>query len=458
MLRRGTPAPDWERLGLEVRERFLSTQRLVLVEARDGSDATAVRDRVEAAALPQVDWIEVDRRLEIESRNVSIPPNDPRYGSQWYLPKVSIEGAWRLASGRPETIIAVVDNGCDLNHPDLDILPDDPGLDVVDNDEIPAPEPNADGNNHGTACAGVAAARGDNGEGIAGACPQCRLQCYRMLAPRGVILPLSATVRVFDRIRTSSAAVVSNSWGYVGGSAVPAPVAAAIQDLQENGNQGRGALVVFAAGNDRARIPDDDIAALPGVVTVSSTNLFDETTSFSSFGPSVDLAAPAGTVTTDISGPDGQEDGDYTASFGGTSSACPLVAGIAGLLFSTGDEVTADEVRAALISSAKQSPFATPNAMGHDDFYGFGIVNAEGALRTLLDLPDVEQDAGVPDLGAGGGAEPADMGAEDLSGPAETPSPEPNGCRHTDPASAWVGLMLMGLGWLVQKRRLLISH
>jgi subtilisin family serine protease len=154
--------------------------------------------------------------------------------------------------------------------------------------------------------------------------------------------------------------------------------------VHTQGRGGLGTLVVFAAGNDDRPLGADELEALPGVINVGAVNNFGELAQFSNSGPSLDVVAPVGTSTTDISGPDGSDPGDYTTSFGGTSSACPLVAGIAGLLVSAAPMATATEIENALTSTAKQSLFATPDANGHDNFYGYGLVQAQAALRVFV--------------------------------------------------------------------------
>src|SRR6185436_10257003 len=118
------------------------------------------------------------------------------------------------------------------------------------------------------------------------------------------------------------------SWGFTTATPVPKPLADAIQLVHEQGRGGLGALVVFAAGNDDRLLGAGELEAVPGVTTVGAVNNFDEVAQFSNHGPSLAVVAPTGTLSTDISGSDGDNPGDYIASFGGTSSACPIVAGI----------------------------------------------------------------------------------------------------------------------------------
>lgn len=458
---RRRPSPeDLAALGVERLPVEVEGAHLVLVRDRGGRlDGAALAARISRQAADTVAWVAPDLYLPVETRDFPIPPNDPRYPGQWYLDRIGIEAAWTITAGRPEVVVAVVDNGCDPAHPDLVYSELALGYDAVDEDDRPDPFPEERGNEHGTACAGVAAALGNNGTGIAGACPLCTIQCIRLLPPRGSLIPTSATVTAFERIRIGGAAVASNSWGYVGDAPVPSAVRSAIEALQREGNGGRGTLVVFASGNSRTEIPPDDIAAVEGVVAVSATNLFDELTSFSSFGPAVDLAAPGGTVTTDVSGPDGAEPGDYTAGFGGTSAACPLVAGIGALLFSAAPNATVDDVRAALIAGARPAPFAVPDDNGHDPEYGYGIVDPLGALSALLGPSAPPPDAGVQD------ADPPDAESRDAettdAGPPQPAPREPRlapevGCQGTPRSGAPVALLMLAgviLRRLVRSRR-----
>ena len=383
-------------------------------------DANGTDDGVELAARLQPAVSEgvlrqatPDFQMERQRSDINIPPNDPRYDGQWYLERMAIESAWRIADGDANTTIIVVDNGCDTQHPDLvDNLA--PGLDVIDNDNDPQFAPSIAGNEHGTACAGIAAASGDNNVGIAGVCPECQLRCVRLL---GALTPVSADVTALRFALDVDAAVVSNSWSYVNGAPAPGPVVEAIAEIQRDGRSGLGTVMVFAAGNENRELTDGELATLPGVITVGAINNFDEATAFSNRGDTIDLVAPAATFTTDIVGADGADPGDYNSRFGGTSAATPIVAGVVGLLASADPSATADEIRSAILGSLRPAPFAQPGPDGQDPQYGGGIVDPEAALRRLLDLPAASPDAGIAeDAGVNG-----DTGAD-------TQAPSESGC------------------------------
>jgi serine protease len=358
----------------------------------DGLDLAA---RLGSRAEPCLRGATPDLYLARVASQFPLPPDDPRYGGQWYLARISIERAWRRVVGDPAVTVSVVDNGCDLGHPDLaeSFLP---GRDVLDGDDDPSLLPGERGNEHGTACAGVIAARGNNREGIAGVCPRCTLRCIRLLAPRGERVPVSADVAAFDWSLAQGVAVVSNSWGFAEPTPVPAPLAEALQAVATEGRGGLGAVVVFAAGNDHREITAEELYGVPGVVTVGAVNNFDEVTTFSNRGAVLTLSAPTGTVTTDPRGVEGNDPGDYSALFGGTSSAAPVVAGVAALLIAARPSLTAREVVDAMVRSARPAPFATPDANGHDPVYGVGIVDPAGALDLVLGPEPV--DAGAPEV------------------------------------------------------------
>ena len=365
-------------------------------------------------------------------------PDDPKYPGQWYFANLEMPKAWGRTLGDAKTTVVVVDTGCDATHPDL-VAKMDPGLDVVDGDTDPSPVLTDSGAAHGTSCAGLVAASTDNAEGIAGGCPECRLRCVRLLSDGPT--PISADVDAFQFALDVDAAVVSNSWGFVNPMPVPKALEDAINKVFDTGRGGKGALVLFAMGNDNRVVGDDEVEAVRGVLGIGAINNFDEPTPFTNSGNPVDLVAPTGTLTTDIAGPAGSDPSDYTSLFGGTSSACPVAAGIAGLLVSVAPEKTSQELYDIMIQSARPAPFSTPDGNGHDQVYGYGILDPVKALDALLG-PEVA-DAGAGGSGAGGG----DVGGAGGS-PAPSPSDDTAGCScgvaPSSPGGA--AIFLLGIG------------
>jgi len=402
-----------------------------LVEGRADEDGLALARRLEDSGRTATPDLYVERT----SHAIDVPPDDPRYGGQWYLETVGIEAAWAIETGDPSVSIVIVDNGCEMTHPDL-VGGFVGGRDVRDDDDDPTPILADEGAEHGTACAGIAAGVADNGIGIAGVCPECTLHCVRLLGTRGSLTPISADIAAFEYASEVGARVVSNSWGFAEPLDVPVTLRTVMERLYDE-----DILIVFAAGNDNRALADSEITGVRGVVNVGALNLFDEVAPFSNFGPSLDLTAPTGTLTTDLTGAFGENDSDYTSLFGGTSSSCPVVAGVAGLLFSADPDASAREVHDALLETTRPAPFATPDAEGHDDLHGYGIVDPAAALARLV--PDAVPDAGPPPTDAGaldGGLTDAGVGASDGGCACRAASPG----RRT-PAAL---LALVALAWL----------
>jgi serine protease len=243
------------------------------------------------------------------------------------------------------------------------------------------------------------------------------LRCVRLLTDGPT--PTSADVDAFQFALDVGAAVVSNSWGYGQPTPVPQLLADAINNVFDNGRGGKGAIVLFAAGNDDRELGDDELEAVRGVLAIGAINNLDDKTYFTNYGPCVDLVAYVGTLTTARSGA-GDTGGDYTSTFGGTSSACPVAAGIAGLLTSASTNETSADLVQLMIDTARPAPYAVPDANGHDPVFGYGIVDPVAALRTLLGLPGPEEQ---PD----GGTAPGDLEAEGGCGVAPRSSPQPTG-------------------------------
>lgn len=326
----------------------------------------------------------------------SAESNDTFFSCQWDLNNaggaVGAAGAdiralraWAVSRGSPTVVVAIIDEGVDTGHPDLVSQIVTP-YDAVDGDNDQTPQAR-DG--HGTACAGIVAAVAGNGAGVAGIAPNVKIMPVRIARGNGLGGWITNDAQIEDGIRTAvdqGAQVLSNSWG---GGSESNPINSAIDYALD-----RGRTVVFAAGNYSTSVSyPASLSASRAVIAVSATNEWDEFKTSSSrdgetgwgsnFGPEVSVAAPGVHIyTTDIRGPGGYDPSDYTATFNGTSSATPLVAGVAALLLSQNPNLTPSQVRDIIQRSAQDL-----GATGRDDFFGYGRLDAERALAMASNPP-----------------------------------------------------------------------
>lgn len=433
-------------LGARLVRPLMPSIGLFLVEDTTGADGVDLARRLQPGSPRERGIRKAMPNLYLRhARRGEYTPNDPEFPGQWYFENLRMTEAWGLYRGDPSTSIVVVDTGCDLGHPDLkDKM--DPGLDVVTGDDDPSPDPAENGAEHGTACAGLVAASTDNAEGIAGGCPECRLRCVRLLAD--VPVPLGADIDAFEFALQTDAAVVSNSWGFVDPIPVPTMLEEAIDNVFDNGRGGKGALVLFAIGNDDREVGDDEMQAVRGVLAIGAINNLDDKTPFTNFGSCSDLVAPTGTLTTDLVGPDGNDPGDYSSLFGGTSSACPVAAGIAALLVGAAPDRTSAELYDVMIKTARPAPYAVPDATGHDPVFGYGIIDPVKALENVMGLGGAGG-GGVGGAGGGGGGGAGGSGGEPADGDAGC------ACGVEREGAGWPGALVYaaGLGLALSRLR-----
>lgn len=331
-------------------------------------------------------------------------PNDTLYRNQWHLNNtgnstglmagadVRAEAAWDHTLGSRDIIICVMDDGFDLLHPDFNV----PGKivapkDFGDNDFDPSPVSSSD--NHGTACAGVAIAE-QNGSGVVGLAPGCAFMPVRTSG----WLSDNSIDNLFQYAIDNNADVISCSWK---ANAADFPLSTRMNGIihkaaTQGRRNGKGCVILFAAGNDSAPLNDklnnvdyhQGFALHPDVIAVGASNSLDQQSYYSNYGPELTICAPSsgtpgrGIVTTDRQGGPGYSSGDYTYSFGGTSSSTPLCAGLAGLILSLDPNLTSAEVRNIIMNTAdKIDPAGGQyDANGHSPKYGHGRINAEAAL------------------------------------------------------------------------------
>jgi subtilisin-like proprotein convertase family protein/subtilisin family serine protease len=349
-------------------------------------------------------------------------PTDPAFAREWHLHEQFIhddfdrrsssrcEAAWQLLQnfGSANVVVGVTDDGCKLNHPDFD----SPGKfaawgyfrgqRLITNLDIDA-NPNEmyiPGANHGTSCAGVIAGEADAVLTV-GAAPGCRLLPIQWESNGPFLLLSDTKLRTALDFIADKVDVMSNSWGKVPLNEFPPLVTNRLAQLaQTGGRRGRGIVFLWAAGNENCLInhtadqdvpftpgfdrrPDgslvwigvrtarrfiNSIVGIPGVVHVAALNSIAQRSHYSNYGPGILICAPTNNVheyrrltvrglgITTTTG----EAAAVTDFFGGTSSATPLVAGIAALVISANPDLTALEVISILKRTASKDLDFTP--------------------------------------------------------------------------------------------------
>jgi subtilisin family serine protease len=351
---------------------------------------------------------------QFQMHNTGQAINDGRTGTA----DADVDGpeAWRYSTGTG-VIVAVIDEGVDPNNPDLPANRMVNGYDFGDDDNNPAPAGNSA---HGTACAGIIGATQNNNMGVTGIAPGCQIMPIKIWADNGSSATVANIANAIDFAWQNGAHVLSNSWGFGTSMHDLYPVITdAIDDANTLGRNGSGSVVVFAAGNTADHQANSNGHVIfpanhEASFTVGSSDRNDEQANYSPTDTELDVVAPSHRAyvcqintenfevwTTDISGnagynpwheagdcfPDvGTElpvgDFDYTGLMGGTSAACPLVAGIAALVINVNPNLTYQQVEDLISNSAEKIDLGNAgyNATGFSNMYGNGRVNAHRAV------------------------------------------------------------------------------
>jgi thermitase len=319
--------------------------------------ARAVEASRRLTSTPGVTWAQVDSRV-----TAMRTPNDPMLMRQWAVQAVHAPAAWGLETGRRNHVLAaVLDTGVDTVHPDL-IGHVRAGGDFIDGDSDPS-----DAHFHGTAVAGVLAASTNNHLGVAGITWGATLLAERVLGADGSGTMCTVSAGIIDAV-DAGAQVLNLSLGGPG-DGCPLILQEALSYAHDH-----GALVVVAAGNDGAKgNPVDYPAGCDGAFAVGATDYQDRVASFSEHGPQVDISAPGVDMLTTYRNKKGVAGYEYLS---GTSMSAPMVSGAAALLLSRHPDWTPDEVRARLVSTARDL-----GPHGRDDRYGAGRLDVGRALR-----------------------------------------------------------------------------
>ena len=353
-----------------------------------------------------VRWCKPGMLSEVRYENNS---DNPLFSSQYYLQNTLSNGgveysainavkAWDIVSGNPNIKVAVIDQGVERDHEDLQgavldgytcNMPNEKGDPINDNFW--------DGKGHGTSCAGIIAAI-DNTTGIKGVASGVKILPIN-ISPDYVTLYFDLITIEFQHLVAdpediadaidwavdNGADVISCSWTHEADTCITNH----LNNARIQGRSGKGCVIVASSGNEHDK---DEFAGYPanlqGVLCVGAINRNCNIWNYCQIGPAMDLVAPSGDghSTSDIVTTDRMEDlgyqvdGDwnYYEHFGGTSATCPQVAGVAALLLSLQPDLTESVVRNILCSTAHDL-----GTIGKDDTFGFGLVDAYAALKVV---------------------------------------------------------------------------
>ncbi|MGG6296659.1 S8 family serine peptidase [Leptolyngbya sp. AN02str] len=372
-------------------------------------------------------------------------PTDPLFDQQWYLLNtgqtggtsgidLNVTSVWQDYTGAG-VLVGILDDGVDYTHPDLDDnYSADDQYDAYEQDGDAAPT--SDFDSHGTAIAGIIGAELNNSEGGVGVAPGATLAGIRINFEDYVTFEQHSADAL---MQMASFDVVNNSWGYNApfaddfSEALYQPYQTALTNAVQQGRDGKGTIVVFAAGNAREWGDNTNYHNLNNsrfVISVAALNHFGKHTYYSTPGASILVSALGGDllddgiVSTDRVGKDGYSTTNYTTDFGGTSAAAPMVTGVVALMLEANPNLGYRDVQTILAYTAVQNDATSIGwnwngaqnwnggglHVSHD--YGFGLVNAHAAVRlaetwTLQSTAANEQSVSatsapavpVPDLG-----------------------------------------------------------
>jgi thermitase len=288
---------------------------------------------------------------------------------QWHHATIHSTAAWGVATGSPTVIAAVCDGGIDLTHVDLAANIHSPGYDLIDytpNGDVTYDPLNPTSYTHGTKVGGMIGAVGNNVEGVTGVNWNVDLLAIKVTHNVTGSASLSKLVECVDYARSRGAKVVNQSFTGVAYSSANNAAGQALQAA--------GGLLVVAAGNDSLNRRTEK--NYPYIIVVGGTDEADVKTAFSTYGPAIDLVAPAiNLVTTRPT----WRPTPYVMGDAGTSFASPIVAGVAALIFAARPDLTPATVQDILFKSAQDL-----GAAGVDNVYGNGRVDAGAALARAL--------------------------------------------------------------------------
>ena len=302
-------------------------------------------------------------------------PSEPDFSKQWGLNKMELCNTWDITKGKSDVIVAVLDQGVDKNHKEFANNYSSLSYDIINGSS-----PSVVRGNHGTHVGGIIGANHNNIQ-IAG------------VAPQSTILSISHSLSItptkssqlatgISYARTQGAAVINNSWGDQGGyfqELHSSILEDAINTAIKSGRNGKGMVVVFAAGNQNIPTADYPASFSPDILVVGSIDNSNKRSSFSSYGTCVDVVAPGTDIWSTLPN-------NSTGYMSGTSMAAPHVTGLAALIISINPNLTGKEVVNIIEKTAQKvgsySYTTTPSRSNGtwNNEMGYGLCNAFAAI------------------------------------------------------------------------------